>query len=114
MATSKEISRKLKAKQVVIISYLNDKQRTIELYYQGIAKDSDLEQVRAYQLKGYSESGNPTAWKLFNIEDIKLIKDSKLDFPNPLRSDYEEKDSYFIGGKLVAKVDRISKAGSGA
>jgi len=46
--------------------------RTVEPYCHGITT-AGHEALRAYQVSGYSESGNPVGWKLFTVSKILRI-----------------------------------------
>ena len=66
------ICNAIKSKQLIQFNY-EDGARIVEPYCFGLSKN-DKEILRAYQVKGYSKSGNPVGWKLFNASKIKNIK----------------------------------------
>ncbi|XRP96253.1 hypothetical protein ACO3UB_04730 [Methanocaldococcus sp. 16A] len=49
--------------------------------------------LRAYQVSGYSESGNSEGWKLFNVEDIRDIEilNEQFNKPRPGYNRYEDR-----------------------
>lgn len=70
--------------------------RFIEPYCYGIHKNTKNFVLRAYQFKGYSESGNTQGWKLFLVDKIK-----KIEFiPNlptfKIRPEYNPKDKHML------------------
>lgn len=48
--------------QRLICFYYNGGYRTVESLCHGVTKNG-IELLRAYQVKGHSESGNPAGWK---------------------------------------------------
>jgi|SRR6476661_6111355 len=83
MATQNEICTAIKNRKAVTFTYRNEgKTRTAELYRQGDNQTTKVPQVRAYQTSGHSES-NTLGWKLFDIADIKGLKETKNDIKFP-------------------------------
>jgi|Deesub1362A_J573_1020465.scaffolds.fasta_scaffold16425_1 hypothetical protein len=57
--------------------------RIIEPHASGYDRKGNRK-LRAYQVSGYSEGGNPDGWKLFNVDDIEEFYLLKNDyFYNP-------------------------------
>ncbi|KYK38438.1 MAG: hypothetical protein AYK18_17155 [Theionarchaea archaeon DG-70] len=52
--------------------YYNGGFRTAEPFCHGASKNG-IELLRAYQVEGHSESGNPAGWKLFRVEKIQHL-----------------------------------------
>lgn len=63
--------------------------RLVEAFCYGVHRSSNNEVLRGYQVGGYSESGEPTGWKLFHVLDmLELVVTSKhfsgdRDYYNP-------------------------------
>lgn len=72
------ISRAIKSQKRLEIFYRGTK-RVIEPHAFGLDKNDGLK-LRAYQIDGHSESGNPEGWKLFKCEEIKDITELTDDF----------------------------------
>ncbi len=53
--------------------YYNGGHRTVEPFCYGVTKNG-IELLRAYQVRGHSESGNPSGWKLFRVEKMVDLK----------------------------------------
>ena len=53
--------------------------RTVEPHCHGISR-ADNEVVRAWQIEGYSESGNPVGWKLFKVVQIRHLSRTDATF----------------------------------
>lgn len=56
-------------------------------------KGTDL--LRAYQVKGYSSSGNPFGWRLFDISEITALTVLEDTF-DKARRDYNPNDSAMV------------------
>lgn len=56
----------------VISFYYNGGTRVVEPFCHGSGKQGQ-ELLRAYQVGGYSESGNPVGWKLFRADQISNV-----------------------------------------
>ncbi len=63
--------------------------RTIEPYCHGFSK-SDDELLRAFQISGFSQSGESTGWKLFRLDRLEAI--SVLDRGFAPRAGYNPDD----------------------
>jgi len=57
----------------IIAFYYDGGLRNIEPYCYGVTKNSN-EVLRAFQISGYSRSGNPKRWKLFSVSKISNLK----------------------------------------
>lgn len=104
MATRNQIINAVGNREVMTLTY-KGKERTVELYYHGIHKDTDKEEVRAYQISGESDSGENEGWKLFTVADIKKLKSTKTDIS--YREDYNKDDKDFK--KLISRVLKDKK-----
>jgi hypothetical protein len=58
------------------------------------------EMLRAYQIGGFSESGEPVGWKLFDVRKIISCKLSGGGFSSP-RPGYNPRDSIMRGGIIA-------------
>lgn len=74
----------------LISFYYDGGTRNVEPHCYGLSKKGN-ELLRAFQVSGYSESGNPYGWKLFSVEKISdiTIEDDTFDSPRP---DYNPND----------------------
>ena len=54
--------------------------RTVEPYCHGISTAGN-EVLRGYQTDGYSESGQPVGWKLFEVSRISNLRQTGTTFP---------------------------------
>ncbi|EHO40348.1 hypothetical protein Calab_0709 [Caldithrix abyssi DSM 13497] len=70
--------------------YYNGGYITVEPYCHGIGRTGN-ELLRAFQIGGYSESGNPVHWKLFSVNKISNISITDEEFPG-YRPEYNPKD----------------------
>ena len=61
----------IRSRQVISFHYKGGL-RTLEPFCYG-ASVQGIELLRAYQLSGHSESGNPTGWKLFRVSEISAL-----------------------------------------
>jgi hypothetical protein len=59
--------------------------RIIEPYCHGTSKAGN-EVLRAFQIQGHSNSGQPTAWKLFEVREIQSLQifDQRFETNRPL------------------------------
>jgi hypothetical protein len=64
--------------------------RTVEPHCHGITTKGN-ETLRGYQIGGGSVSGNPTPWRLFNVNEISNLEITEKTFNNP-RPDYKPND----------------------
>lgn len=71
--------------------YYNGGTRIVEPHCYGVSKAGN-ELLRAFQISGFSESGNPVGWKLFRIDKARDVKVSSDDFNGP-RPEYNPNDS---------------------
>jgi hypothetical protein len=62
----------IKARAVVQF-YYDGGLRTVEPHCHGISR-AGKEVLRAYQTAGYSKSGNPVGWKLFEVAKISRLQ----------------------------------------
>ncbi|MGQ4876126.1 MAG: hypothetical protein ACP6IY_18830 [Promethearchaeia archaeon] len=68
--------------------------REVEPYCYGITKKGK-EMLRAYQVDGYSKSGNRQGWKLFDVSKIFRLEIIDKTFIN-IRPEYNPNDSVMI------------------
>ena len=61
------------SRRAVIIFHYHGGSRTVEPHCHGISTAGN-EVLRGYQTGGYSESGNPVGWKLFEVSDMQNIQ----------------------------------------
>lgn len=64
----------------VIRFYYDGGYRLAEPHCYGVSKD-EKELLRAYQIGGYSESGQSQGWKLFRVEELSSISITDESFP---------------------------------
>lgn len=70
--------------------------RIIEPYCYGLHKNTKNFVLRAYQIKGYSESGNEQGWKLFLVDKIKKIE-FVPELPTfKVRPEYNPRDKHML------------------
>lgn len=55
--------------KLIIRFYYNGGSRTVEPFCSGVSTAGN-EVLRGYQTGGYSRSGNPVAWKLFEVSQM--------------------------------------------
>ena len=89
------------SKKYLIFSYDGGK-RTVEPYCYGITKKGN-EILRAYQIGGYSKSGNPFQWKLFSTSKISNLKISDDGF-DKIRAKYNPNDKVMV--KIYCKITK--------
>jgi hypothetical protein len=56
--------------------------RLAEPHCYGVSKDGN-ELLRVYQIGGYSESNNPSGWKLLRLDEISNLSSTEDSFPSP-------------------------------
>ena len=66
-------------------------QRTVEPHAHGTST-AGHEVLRAYQTGGYSKSGPPTGWRLFDVAKMANVRVGAEHFPAP-RAQYNPQDS---------------------
>lgn len=71
--------------------YYNGGFRTAEPFCYGVSKNGH-ELLRAYQLEGHSESGNPSGWKLFRVAKIQQLEitDNHFEGTRPEYNPYDK------------------------
>ena len=67
------------SKRTVIQCHYDGGTRTIEPHCHGISTAGN-EVLRGFQTGGYSESGNPVAWKLFDVSKMSAVQATALSF----------------------------------
>ena len=87
---NKDICSAIKTKRIITF-YYDGGLRRIEPYCHGVTKKGN-ELLRAFQISGYSRSGNPIGWKLFSLSKIANLKILDDTFQS-IRRDYNPKDS---------------------
>ena len=75
----------------IIRFYYNGGYRNVEPFCYGMGTSGN-ELLRGYQISGYSESGQPTDWKLFIVPDIKDLSITSESFSGT-RPFYNPNDS---------------------
>ena len=97
-----EIISAIENLKVVRVFYNDGDERIVEphILYKSSSGNTLLD---AYQTSGYSESNEPVAWKIFNIEKIQSIESMKNIFTP--RQDYNP-DNQKRYMEIIAKVPR--------
>jgi predicted DNA-binding transcriptional regulator YafY len=72
--------------------YYEGHQRIVQPHAYGIHKDTKNDVLRAYQIGGYSSSGNIPGWRLYKVSKISNIKITDKTFENPAPG-YRKNDS---------------------
>lgn len=80
----------------VVTFYYGGGQRSAEPHCYGVSKDGK-ELLRAFQVGGYSSSGNPVGWKLLHLDELTGLQITDQTFPGP-RPQYNPAD------KAMARV----------
>lgn len=78
----------------IIEFYYNGGLRIVEPFCYGVSSAGN-EVLRAYQIGGYSESGNPIGWKLFKVCQMSNLHITDKHFTN-IRTGYNPNDSAMI------------------
>jgi predicted DNA-binding transcriptional regulator YafY len=94
------IAEAIRAKHRLEINYPPG-HRVVEPHALGFSKDGHL-LLRAFQVEGASESGEPVNWKLFRLDRMKAANDSGEEFSDP-RPEYNPDDSAMKGG-IIARL----------
>ena len=79
----------IRNKNLITFNY-DGGERTVEPHCYGVSKDGK-ELLRAYQIAGHSESGNPAGWKLFRLDGLTDLHVSNDTFDRP-RPQYNPED----------------------
>jgi len=77
--------------QQLVFFYYRGGFRAVEPHCYGISTAGN-EVLRAYQVEGYSESGEPIGWKLFRVSEISSLTIMAEQFVGP-RPEYNPDDS---------------------
>jgi hypothetical protein len=74
--------------------------RVVEVHVAGYARQGEP-LMRAWQVRGGSESGEPVGWKMFRIEDVTAMRltDERSRAPRP---DYEPNDPAIV--RIVCQI----------
>lgn len=94
-----EICKAIKSRKMITFNY-DGGLRKVEPYCYGISRKSK-ELLRAYQISGFSRSGNPSGWKLFHVSKIRRVQITNEIFIKN-RSDYNPRDP--VMGRIYCKV----------
>lgn len=84
-----KVCEAIKTRSIVEFDYHGEK-RIVEPHCHGISKKGN-EILRGYQIGGGTVSGDPSNWRLFNIEDVINLKITDETFDGP-RTDYNPND----------------------
>jgi hypothetical protein len=84
------ISSAIKSRNLLRLTY-DGGERVVEPFCYG-KNHKGTELLRAYQIRGFSKSGRPTGWKLFDVKKIRSLKTEK-DVFNGSRPQYNPNDS---------------------
>jgi hypothetical protein len=100
-----QIKTAIQNKQLLSFSY-DGFPRTVEPHTYGLDKKGHPA-LRAYQIKGGSESGEYIGWKIFHVNEIHNLSVLQEHFAHA-RSDYKRNDSFFysINAQLWTNHDR--------
>ena len=85
------ICEAIENKKVIEFTY-DEHERIVEPHCYGIHKDTGSEVVCAYQIAGYSLSGEKPPWRLYIVPDMSSIVITENHFDNP-RHGYKKDDS---------------------
>jgi len=88
---NKEIYDAIKEMKVIKFDY-EGYQRIVQPHTYGVHKDTGNEVLRAYQIGGYSTSGQIPGWRLFVVDKISNVIITEERFENPAPG-YKENDS---------------------
>jgi len=83
------ICRAIRERKVISFFY-GGGNRLVEPHYYSESRDRN-ELLRAYQIGGHSESGQPQGWKLFRINELSSLSITEKTFPGP-RPQYNPND----------------------
>ncbi|HOM61622.1 MAG TPA: hypothetical protein PLP49_09370 [Anaerohalosphaeraceae bacterium] len=89
---NEDICRAIKSRNLISFDY-DGGRRKVEPHCYGVGKKGEL--LRAFQVSGHSESGEPYGWKLFSVEKISDLTIEKETFDSP-RPDYKANDSAML------------------
>ncbi|GAB5446064.1 hypothetical protein [Gymnodinialimonas sp.] len=92
------ISDAINGKRRLVLDYRPGR-RIVEPHTLGIGSSGQL-LLRAFQVEGASESGKPTAWKLFRLELADFVENDQSGFAGP-REGYRRCDSAMKNGVLA-------------
>ena len=95
------IYKAIKEMRRLKINYKGEDWRVIEPHCFGYDRKGS-KKLRAYQISGYSESGNSEGWKLFNIDDINDVEILNEQFNEP-RLGYNQNGDRHIPN-IICKV----------
>ncbi|ACV24816.1 WYL domain-containing protein [Methanocaldococcus fervens] len=86
------ICKAIKEMRRLKINYKGEDWRIIEPHCFGCDRKGN-KKLRAYQVSGYSESGNSEGWKLFNVDEIRKIEplNERFNEPRPKYNPYGDK-----------------------
>lgn len=99
---NKIICDAIRSKQCIKFDY-DGHSRIVEPHAYGIHKSTGNEVLRAYQIEGYSSSGNLPQWRLYEGSKIINIVTMSDTFDSP-RQGYRENDSDM--SHIYCQVDR--------
>jgi hypothetical protein len=75
--------------------------RVVEPHTYGRGGKWDEEMISAYQIEGYSRSGDPRGWRTFRIADVANVRIDSRHFVEP-RPGYQRDDGAFT--QIIAQV----------
>lgn len=90
--------------QKLLLAFSYGGSRVAEPYCYGFSA-AGKELLRAYQVAGYSESGNPQGWKLFHVEKMMNLHVSDISFAGT-RPEYNPQDPAMEVVYCSLEVDR--------
>lgn len=79
---------------VIELAYNDGTMRVVEPHQHGTGPDGE-EILFAYQLSGDSSSGRPAGWKVFHVDRVTQVRDTRTRFLAP-RPDYRPTDRWIV------------------
>jgi hypothetical protein len=91
----------------VISFYYRGGIRYVEPFCYGVHKSSGKEVLRGYQVKGFSEFGEPFGWKLYSVKEISQLVITGTGFKGD-RKNYSPNDPMM--GKIECRIENEEPA----
>ena len=100
---NQKICKSIMEKRLIRFNY-EGKIRIVQPHAYGIHKETNNEVLRAYQVGGYSTSGNIPGWRLYVVSKISNIEITDVIFENPAPK-YRKNDSEM--SRIFCQIDFI-------
>ncbi|MGD0780088.1 MAG: hypothetical protein ABR954_04820 [Dehalococcoidales bacterium] len=97
----REICSVIDSRKVISFYYRGDI-RFVEPFCYGLHKSSGNEVLRGYQIKGFSEFGEPFGWKLYLVNEISKFVITDNNFRGD-RKDYNPNDPMMK--KIICRIE---------